>query len=261
MTVYQALATTTTSCSTVSACTATSTTSTTTVVAACTLSPNNLGIDTSGYNYAPLGDSQGDGWADEIDTVTATVATLVVTMTFGAGDPASSIFGATATFDMGIDAFNSETLTQTTTTTTAPPSSTPPPGSGTGGHGCPLGWPLQQDCLSLIFADSSLPQNQRIPAPKACFSGTTNNAQWQWCDFATQGTCQISLAWRLDQGPNPFLEKGWPTGLEFNGHVGNIWAQAAGCNSGIQAFVDTDVGLGTYYVCIKQTGFNCWVSI
>ena len=48
---------------------------------------------------------------------------------------------------------------------------------------------------------------------------------------------------------------------EFNAHVADLWSQNGGCWSAIKSYLDPDVGNLNYYLCIKQFGYNCWVSI
>ncbi|KAI1370938.1 hypothetical protein F4677DRAFT_457496 [Hypoxylon crocopeplum] len=244
-TVYPSLQTTQTSCETVTGCSVEASTTTTTGVAVCTVDPQDADLGL-GPDFGPTENSDS---TDDTVEVTAVVAHVTVTVTFPAGGVAASVFGPTATFDVGTDA---PVPPQSSTASSTPPSSPPV------GHSCPMGFPDPNDCTTIIFDDANLPPTNRLVKPAQCYSGRTNNADWQWCDVATQNTCQISIAWQTAFG-DPFSSQ-WPTVAEFNAHVANIWA-TTGCFGGIESFVDPDVSNLNYYICIKQFGYNCWVSI
>ncbi|KAK3317504.1 hypothetical protein B0T19DRAFT_469185 [Cercophora scortea] len=233
VTVFPQAQTTITNCETATGCSLTATTSTTTVNAACTPDfSSNLDL---GPNFGITDNSNG---VDNVVEITAVAAHYTVTVTFAAGGVAASYFGATATLGVGSADVSSSS---------PPPASSSPSTSPPVGHSCPMGFPNPNDCTAIIFADANLPPNNRLVKPAACYSGTTNNANWE------------CIAWRTEYG-DPFAAR-WPLVSNFNAHVGDIWSTAAGCSSGIQAWVDPDVGNLGYYLCIKQTGYNCWVSI
>ncbi|KAK3321874.1 hypothetical protein B0H66DRAFT_638391 [Apodospora peruviana] len=236
-------------CETVTGCSVTASTTTTTVNAVCTVGTDDLGL---GPDF-----STDDTNVDDPDAadITAVSAHVTVTVSFYPGGVAASVFGTTATFDLGhatstINTGNGTINTSNGTAVTGTPSPSP--------NSCPLGFANPNDCVALIDADANLPPNNRLTRPSNCYSATSSDGKfWEWCEVTWQNTCQISIAW--ENPANPFSTNVWPLVSKFNAHVGDVWATAAGCFTGMKSYLDTDIGL-PYYICIKRYGYNCWIS-
>ncbi|KAL1844937.1 hypothetical protein VTK73DRAFT_1481 [Phialemonium thermophilum] len=226
----QSTATTQTHCEQTTGCSVTATTTTTTITdSSCPLITALPGMP-SGFSLGP-------------DGPTVTVAHLTATFTFDG--PLASVWGSVATFDIGTAGVTHSSAPQPT-----PPSSPQPPQ-------CPMGRPDASDCESILFSMGNA--QTPIPGSQACYSGTTNNAEWRWCDYYTSGTCQISLGYQTQFGW-PF-EKSLPSVAFVHEKAADIFASNANCNSGSQDWVDPDISNLDFLVCLKRTGYNCWVSI
>ncbi|RFU25496.1 hypothetical protein B7463_g10848, partial [Scytalidium lignicola] len=120
---------------------------------------------------------------------------------------------------------------------------------------CPLGKPDTNDCAGLINQIGKSTTTE-IPGSSTCFDKVVNGVQSHWCDYYTQGTCQVSISYNFPLG-NPLLPP--PTEAQLESIVDKIFsANGVTCNGSGSSTQAIGNAL-PFTVCLNQVGFDCLI--